>query len=214
MSTKYDKDIIVQKNKSNFFDSINLHESKLYSLDILYSDVIIDLTIKPSSNVLNCDAVITQLKDIYTYLAFGDCIPFVVYDQEKSVFAFAHLGWQSICKDLHTKVIKKILMQYNSNPSNLKIFFGPSITKESYAFENPAQLQFPEWKNHISYEKGLYHIDLIGYIVDQICCLGIDMKNISKSNINTATDLNYFSHYRSTRTQEKEGRFIYGAGMS
>ena len=213
MSTKYDDDIIVQKNKRNFFNSINIKESQLYGLDILYSDIIIDLKENSPTKTLKCDAVITQLKDIYVYLAFGDCIPFVVHDQEKSIFAFAHLGWQSICKDLHTKVVKSIIMQYNSNPSNLKIFFGPSITKESYAFENPAQLQIPEWKNHISYKNKLYHIDLVGYIIEHLCSLGIDEKNINKSNVNTATDLNYFSHYRSTRTKEKEGRFIYGAGM-
>ena len=44
--------------------------------------------------------------------------------------------------------------------------------------------------------------------------LGVSHDNISLSNINTATNPDFFSHYRSMHDpSKKEGRFIFGAGI-
>lgn len=214
MSLKYGVMDEVEKSQKEFFNTINIPVESTYRMDILYSDEVLMLHDVPTEHSLKCDAVISTKKDLYVFLAFGDCIPFVAYDDEKKVFAFAHLGWQSICKDLHLKVLKIMNSNYGCNLEEIKIFFGPSITKESYAFENPAQLTMPQWKEYIRYTDNLYHIDLVKYIVDNIKKLGVSHDNISLSNIDTATNPDFFSHYRSMHNpSEKEGRFIFGAGI-
>ena len=58
-----------------------------------------------------------------------------------------------------------------------------------------------------------FEIDLNGYICSGLRKLGI--QHISNSDINTATNTNYFSHHRCTyiNKEEQEVRFICGVIM-
>ena len=93
------------------------------------------------------------------------------------------------------------------------VYFGPSISANSYAFPNPAQKNMVDWKEYIRFENNLYYIDLVGYIINDIKNFGINETRIINNNIDTATNKNYFSHYRSVHQGIPEARFIFGAGL-
>lgn len=199
-------------NREKFFKKINIDANNCYKLNVTNSDIIENLVLDYQSEI-TADAVIITQPEKYIYLLFGDCIPFIAYDEKKSILGFAHLGWKSICLKLHNKLIQNMINNYNCTYEDISVLFGPSIMLDSYAFENPAQLKMPDWIPFIFKKNGLYHIDLESYIVKDIVSCGISSKKIKRNQINTATNTNYFSHYRSMHNSEKEGRFIFGAGI-
>jgi len=216
MSYKYDNECEVSKNIASFFYNIGLSNKKIYRLSIDNKDIISELTKHKNDNFVNADAVIIKDHNIFVYLSFGDCIPMVVYDPTKGVIGFAHLGWQSICLKLHNKLLLEMCLKHKSQIKDLYVYLGPSISYESYAFHNPAQLTMKEWEFFIkkNHDTGMYNIDLVGFVCNDILSLGILDTKITKSEVDTATDPNYFSHYSCMRDNKiKEGRFIFGVGM-
>ena len=166
----------------NFFEKVGISRKDCCNYTILNSDVI--CTYEQLQNGLEeTDAVIITKPNQYVYLNFGDCIPLVVFDNQKNILGFAHMGWNSICKDLHMKLIRYMMQNYESELKDLTVYFGPSISSDSYAFANPAQKDMPEWKDFLYKENDLYHIDLVGYIIQGLEKLGIDQREIIKNNV-------------------------------
>lgn len=215
MSYKFGVKEQVAQNIQEYLKKINILQEKTYNLKILNSDKIRHLTRDNITNEIEADAVIITEPDIYIYLAFGDCIPFIAYDEKKKILGYAHLGWRSICVKLHNKLINEMVKNYECDIEDIKIIFGPSVSASSYAFPNPAQKDMSDWKNYVFLKESLYYIDLEGYIINDIKMLGIVEENINRNIIDTASDDEFFSHYRSMHNKEvEEGRFIFGAGVA
>lgn len=203
----------VDSNKNKFYESLNLKYDNIYNLCVTYSDKILVINSMPTNKEIVADSIITNCENFFITLGFADCIPLIIYDRRKEIFSFSHLGWQSICVDLHKKVIKKMTQEMKSDFSDLMVYIGPSIKVNSYAFENPAQLSMPGWSSYLLHKNGLYHIDLVKYVVDNIIDLGVLQENIIISPVDTGNNDEYFSHYRSMHDRlYKEGRFILGVG--
>lgn len=106
-------------------------------------------------------------------------------------------------------VIDKMIENFQINPADLCVEIGPHIKKDSYQFDNLVQLNDPNWRSYlerITLEK--YSIDLTAYALNQLTAKGVSKNNISISNIDTAKDDQYFSHYRSANQGAPEGRFL------
>lgn len=192
--------LFMQPNNSD--EVIELKEDVLNEKDLYYK-------------LVEADAIISKYPNVYLYLNFADCIPFTIYDKKQNIFAFAHLGWRSTYLNLHQKLFYIFVEKYHSNIEDLIIHIGPCIKKESYLLENPNQREDTNWKPYVSYVKeDLYMVDLRGYVVDFFKTQGLLEHQLYISDIDTGSNLDYFSHYRSTHTNETEGRFFCGAGIS
>ena len=77
--------------------------------------------------MIEADAIICKNRNVYLYLNFADCIPFVIYDQKQHIFAFAHLGWRSTYLNLHQKLLTIFKERYHSKVEDLIVYIGPSI---------------------------------------------------------------------------------------
>lgn len=208
MSFKYGDHSDVLKNRKKFFDANNIN--KTANIKVLYGDEITFLNNNLPSEVFT-DCLVADQKNVFLYLCFGDCIPMVVYDKKQNVISLAHLGWQSISMNLHQKVVLYYIDKFKSNLEDLEIVLGPSIKKDSYILKNPNQLQLPEWENYLEeVDNDFYKIDLNRFVYDSL--LKMNIKHIINSEIDTAKDLNFFSHYRYNYSNRDvpEGRFIFG----
>lgn len=214
MSYKYASNKeIVNANKKKFYELLKINEENIYNLHVTFSDKISIIDSKPINKEIVADSIITGLDNFFITLGFADCIPLIIYDQVNDFFSFSHLGWQSICVDLHKKIVQKMIKDMHSNLSDLILYIGPSIKVKSYAFENPSQLSMSNWSSYLTYMNGLYHVDLTKYVVDNILDLGVSRKNIIISSVDTGNNNEYFSHYRSMHDKfYTEGRFLLGAG--
>lgn len=160
------------------------------------------------------DALITNTKGIYLFMLTADCFPLSLYDPIKKVIGLVHLGWKGVDLEFAGKAIRKMEEKYGSNPKDILANIGPGIRKESYRFKEPIQKSLKDWQSYLKdHENGETSIDLVGYIKDQLIEIGLDEANIYDERIDTFRDENYYSHYRSVRTGEAEGRFATVLGL-
>ena len=157
------------------------------------------------------DALVTNQPGIALLLLTADCNPIILFDPNNRVLALAHAGWQSTDVHLAEKVVWHMQQQYGSKPADIRVYIGPAIKKESYVFVKPQQADWPAWKPFLSKagEDGEVAIDLPGYNRQQLLDAGVLADHIQVCPTDTATDPDYFSHYRATRSGDltDDGRF-------
>ena len=176
-------------------------------------DEIVDVTSSQGRGVAHpeervaADAMVTNVPGAALLLSVGDCNAVAIHDPTHDVLALIHLGWQSTVADLATKIVQYLQRKYQSSAPELLIYISPSIRAESYVFDKVSQGNDPAWKDFLhKTDKGL-GVDLPGYNRQRFIEAGVLPEHIEICPVNTATSDNYFSHYRSVRSGEPEGRF-------
>ena len=110
----------------------------------------------------------------------------------------------------------KRLIKLGVDPSKVKVWIGPGVRKETYLKYGVGIPNF--WKeipdeNKQNWEKfseiigDELSLDLVDFVKHQICKLDVVEGNIEVSEIDTVTDKNYFSQFRSNKLHEPQGRF-------
>lgn len=217
-SMKYDRKENVIENKKRFLKKHRIQVENAFTMKVINQNRIFELTTDfkkehpdLSQVTIEADAAITTIPDIYIYLAFGDCIPLLLFDTQKNVMAFVHMGWQSVEHHLHRKVLSLMVEKHHCKIENIEAWMGPSIKKESYLIAHPTQRDNPLWKEFIHTKNDTYQVDLNGYLYADLKQLQVP--TIHNDPRDTGKDPNFYSHHRSTvldPTQEN-GRFLCGA---
>jgi YfiH family protein len=160
------------------------------------------------------DALITQEKNLFLFLLTADCLPISFYDPKKEVVGLAHLSWRTTDLKLVQKVIDTFVSDFQSQPGDIMVNIGPGIHKESYVLDAVAQENDEKWQPFIlKTNDGQSAIDIVGYNCQQLIEKGVIPHHITVSQHDTYISQDYFSHYRSVRTREPEGRFATVIGM-
>lgn len=209
----------VNQNQEKSLKKLNISPNDCITMTLQHgiNIEIVDHTFKKRGmfrkDAVLADALITKEKGTFLFLFVADCLPIIFYDPEQEIVALAHLGWKGTDQELSKKVISK-LVALGSNPKNILVGIGPGIHKESYKKINPEQKGKKEWEKFLQdLPDDQTSIDIVGYNVQQIIESGIPKENIEVSDIDTATSSDFFSHYRSKRIGEPEGRFAAIVGM-
>ncbi len=158
-------------------------------------------TTKHVSEVV-ADALLCEEVDVGLFLPVADCVATVIYDSKLNRVALLHLGRHSTLAGLMRETLNEMINS-GSNPSELIIWFGPSVQKESYRLEYFAPENDAAWQPFVMKNDGGMYIDMQGYNRAQAIAGGVAPANIYTSLIDTAKDLNYFSHSQG----DKKGRF-------
>ncbi|MCB9811738.1 polyphenol oxidase family protein [Candidatus Nomurabacteria bacterium] len=155
------------------------------------------------------EAVITNCKRLGLFILTADCFPVIYYDSVHQAIGLAHLGRRPAQSQLAAKVIKSMNVEFGTEPKDVEILIGPGIHKESYLVEVMKQEIEASWKPYLKIvaHTDLISIDLLGFIQDQLTDAGVLTANIKIEPVDTVISADYFSHYRSKRSGEPEGRF-------
>ena len=201
-------------NARSFLGKYRLQLEDCIVMEVEHEDrvLVVDTSHKPRglTEVLPAEAFITHEKGVVLFLLTADCLPITLYDPVKQVLALAHLGWKPTDKKLLPKVIRRMQEVYGTEPTNLKVFIGPGIHKESYRHTLPLtnNVELTALKPFVALlPSNEVAIDLVGCNKAQLLGVGVKREHIQIDPTDTAISTKYFSHYRSVRTKEKEGRF-------
>lgn len=215
MSFVYGKKEGVIKNRKDFLSKFGLdlkncaviqieHKDKITVIDKNYRKKIVS----EENITIPTEALITKEKGLTLFLITADCLPVALYDTKNEVIALAHLGWKPTGKRLLEKVVKSMQKNFGSDTRDILVEIEPSIKKESYKIINPEQKESPEWLPFLEYlQSGETAVDLVGFNKKQLLDSGILRENIIINDTDTVISEDFFSHYRSVRTGEPEGRF-------
>lgn len=208
MSFKWGNKDEVMENRKRFLLKHNLQLEDGAMMSVLDTDIVTIVGTENKNKTIETDALLTEEKGVVLMLLTADCLPVTFFDSKNNILALAHCGWKSTDANLAQIVVNK-MRSMNSNPENILINIGPSVRKESYKFETVNQKNDPKWKKYLYKDSdALIHVDPVGYVTEQLLSVGVAKNNIKIIDIDTIADKNHYSHYRSVRTGESEGRFL------
>ena len=148
----------------------------------------------------NCDAIITNEKDLPLMVMVADCIPILIFDEIQGVIAAIHAGRNSTFLKITQITANKMINEFNCKVENMKVIMGPSIHKCCYEVSeellNIVKTSFGE-----KFCDGK-NIDLHGINIMLLEDLGI--KHIRVSDICTKCSNEPFFSFRKNN---KTGRF-------
>ena len=213
MSFRFGKKREVLKNREKFLTKLNIDLSRCVVMHASHSEKV--LFVDSSDGSVDVDGSITKKKNLYLLLLIADCLPIILYDPKKEILGLVHAGWRNTDNRIVEKAVKKIIQEFGSKPSDIKVAIGPAIHKESYIFDDLLQKNSKEWRKYVKkLRDGRLSVDLIGYTKEQLTIFGINPNNIFNSGVDTAKDQRFYSHYRDSRSNAGDsGRFVCVVGL-
>ncbi len=187
----------------------------VYDMPAVGNDTIVDvdpLTPDELWQLKEVDALITKKPSALLVLKTADCIPLVFYVPGQKILCLVHVGTSGAALHLPTKVIKAL----GYPAEQIHCYVGPSIGQKSYCFKPEEKDDFKDkklddsWNDYITEEDDGIHLNLFGYVMDELKANGILEKNIEVEGIDTGSDPEYFSHRRHKLTGEPDGRNCFG----
>ena len=151
-----------------------------------------------------CDILILTSSDPKVVIGhrMADCPVLIIEDKVQKAVAVSHCGASQINRKVPFYTEECLIKEYNSKKEDLYAYIGSCIKKDSYIYD-----QYPKWatnkevwKDCLNEENGLYHIDLVTAIKNQLI---IDESHITVSPIDTYKDQTYYSHTSEVKKEEK-----------
>ncbi|SLM30126.1 conserved hypothetical protein [Desulfamplus magnetovallimortis] len=166
-----------------------------------------------SSNIVDADGIVTDVKGIFPVIQVADCQAVILYDPVKNVVANIHSGWRGTVIDIIGNGVDIMTQSFGTKPSDILAGIAPSLGPCCSEFKNYKD-EIPEnlWKYRIdtdSLETG-YNFDFWKISFDQLTEKGVKPENIEISGICTVCNTGEFFSYRG---ENRTGRFAVVAGI-
>ncbi|MDB5177285.1 MAG: Protein of hypothetical function [Candidatus Saccharibacteria bacterium] len=150
---------------------------------------------RPSTII--ADALVVSNPGHALFLPLADCVGAVIHDPTKNILMVSHLGRHNLEQFGGTKCIEYMVKNHGVNPADLTVWLSPAAGIENYplySFDN----------------RSLHDVS-----IEQLAAAGIPAQNITASPIDSAADLNYFSHSQFLKgNRETDGRFVVVAQLT
>lgn len=154
-----------------------------------------DGIVRPASII--SDALVTTRPGHALFLPLADCIGAVIHDPTRNILMLSHLGRHNLEQDGGKRSIEYLVGEHNVRPENLTVWLSPAAGGNNYP---------------------LYSFDsrsLHDVAIEQLLAAGgIDRSNIARSDIDTTTHPDYYSHSQAIKDRGPHGRFAVIAVLS
>ena len=165
-------------NRRRFLKNINLWNGSLVSAEIVHANIISNVRKTDGGKVItDVDGLITNVKEIYLSITSADCLPIFLFEPAHGIAGMVHAGWQSLAKDILSKVMEKII-RLGGVPENILVGIGPAICQKHYEIGPEVASKFEKYPKAIKIEDGKYFLDLKKTAKLQLVDLGLKEENI------------------------------------
>lgn len=165
------------------------------------------------------DALITDEKGLILSCFSADCVPILFYDPIRKAVGACHSGWRGTKGKILRNVVEEMSKHFSSNPADILIAIGPSISKEQYIVSEDLGLSFLEDYKDYSEEdssspirrlsKDKFQLDLWDLNRRIALDCGLKKEHISISGYCTMENPElFFSHRYSQGKRGLQGAFI------
>ena len=159
----------------------------------------------------DCDALITNQKNIMLTVLTADCVPILLFDPKQKVVAAIHAGWKGTEKKILLKTVEKMKKVFSSNPKNILAAIAPSIGRCCYEVDWNVAKHFENITEAYDKKDKKYMLDLPIINNFQLLEAGLLSKHIEMSNICTACEVDDYFSYR--KEGGCSGRFMSMIGL-
>ena len=197
-----DRKEIVDINRKLFFNELGLNENM-----VCYQKQVHEDNIREVNTFGNCgesDALITSSRNLGLAISSADCPAIFIYDPVQKIIAAVHSGWRGTERKIVQKTIIKLKEEFNSNPSDLICYIGPSISQKNYEVGREVAHKFED--EFILKNGNKFYLDLFGANYKMLIDEGVKEINIQVSGLCSFEYENLLHSYR--RDGKKSGRAL------
>lgn len=150
------------------------------------------------------DGLITNEKGVTLVTYFADCTPILLVDKKNMAIGAAHAGWRGTVAQIGKIIVEKMGEEYGTDPKDVIATIGPAINKCCYEVDKPVADKFTEiegtdstyFVNNIG--GGKYKVDLIETNKQILMSAGVELKNITLSDVCTKCNCDLVWSHRAT----------------
>ena len=195
--------LLLPLKKLNIFLIHQVHSNKF---------VFINKDIKFYKKRIKADAIITNQEKLPIAVLTADCVPILLFDNNKKMIAAIHAGWKGAFKGIINKVIN-FMLKNGCKKNQITAAIGPCIKQKSYNVKDDFKKKFikKDRKNKIFFKnkRNTIFFDLPNFVKSQLKSnkiTKIDMINIDTFDKKN----NFFSARRSLGSKHDD----YGRNIS
>lgn len=146
------------------------------------------------------DAIVTNEKNLPIGVFTADCVPILLYDNEKKVAAAIHAGWRGLESKVLTNTINFMKESFNSKEENIICSIGPCIGSCCFEVSSDVAEKF----NFVITKGESIYVDLVKEAYSEAVNCNLLDKNIDVANKCTVCESELFYSYR--KDNGKTGR--------
>jgi len=193
----------VQKNRSLFFKSLNISESRAVFPQQVHSCSV--QAVSEPGTAAECDALITNTKNLFLTIQTADCFPVFLFDPVKQAAGIVHSGWRGTAQNITGRTVKLMSEIFACSPDSIFAGIGPGVQQDCYQVDQTAADFFGD--EFLSADGlGHFKLDVQGAIKKQLLDAGIPLKNLEIENTCTHCAEDLYYSYR--RDGDKCGRMM------
>lgn len=190
-TTRHYGNMLLAKQRQNFLYELGIDYKNLVCAKQVHGSQI--RYVQEEGSIDNTDALITDRKNLPLAIFTADCLSIFLYDPLRPAIGLIHTGWRSTQENITAKTVKLLQKEFNTEPKNLSVGFGPAIReccyKVSQDFSNFFSYDLIETNDH-------YYLDLVKINKIQLLDSGVKEINIFDSKICTSCQNQEFFSYR------------------
>jgi polyphenol oxidase len=192
----------VKRNRDLFYSRLHISGEQLAIPLQCHSDTV--LKIDTPGEYGQCDALITNVKRIALVVTVADCVPILLFDPVNKAIGAVHAGWRGTAGQIVKRTVVKMTSEYQTDPSRLLAFIGPSAGVCCYEVGEEVAVMF---KNKIvSYSGNSVFVDLKEENKLHLQQEGTLVDHIEVSKFCTICEKELFHSFR--RDGKKSGRMM------
>jgi len=156
------------------------------------------------------DGLITKVRGIAIGIETADCVPILLIDPVTPAVGAVHAGWRSTVQKIVHKAVKKMQVEFGSDPSRMIAAIGPAIGPECYEVDEPVmgpvRQNFPFWNEAaLSRGKDKWGLDLVKLNRMELMQIGLAEKNVHSLGMCTSCRKDLFYSFR---VEGRTGRML------
>jgi YfiH family protein len=165
-----------------------------------HSDILIK-SVNNSENI-EADAHATSERNLALVIRTADCIPALIYDENKSIALAIHAGWRGVQNQITAKAIGALNLS-----EQLKLYVGPHIQQPSFECgQDVFDLLKPTAKDYFK-KSDKYFVDLKNILVKQVKSFAKN-PNVVFLDKDTLVEQNFSSYRREKNSSGRNLSFI------
>jgi YfiH family protein len=157
----------------------------------------------------NCDALITNVRNIFLTVSIADCAPIFLFDPQSRAMGCVHAGWRGTEQGIVREAVFLMQNEFGSRVKDILAFIGPSAGQCCYEVGKEVAAKFESSRTVRRDEKTF--LDIKGMNKDQLLQAGVIEARIEVSDQCTICTPELYHSFR--RDRDKSGRMMGVIGM-
>ncbi len=198
----------VTENRRRFLNALGIPSDRLAIPQQRHTAIV--GIVGAEGNYDRCDALITNVPEVFLSVTVADCAPIFLFDRTRKVVACVHAGWRGTEQQILQKTLVSMQQNFGSIPEEVYAFIGPSAGQCCYEVgEEVAQRFDPEF---VIRRSGKIYLDIKRANQGQLRDAGVVGSTIEVNEDCTICKSEIYHSYR--RDKEKSGRMMGIIGLN